>query len=96
VPDLTLEGPRRAKSAGPIVVPTGRSAIISPEATCAHLFSAARRGSPHSNAQIFRDQGRPIFFAAAAPRAASFGTRAGREADRSLLARFSRRGPSRA
>ena len=86
---------RRAKSAGPIVAPTGRSVIISPEATTA--------GRTPPRVEIFSVDARPFcradksadFFAAPAPRAVSLGTRAGREADRSPLTRFSRACPGR-
>ena len=86
---------RSTKSAGPIVAPTGRSVIISPEATTA--------GRTPPRVEIFSVDARPFcradksadFFAAPAPRAVSLGTRAGREADRSPLTRFSRACPGR-
>ena len=86
---------RRAKSAGPIVAPTGRSVIISPEATTA--------GRTPPRVEIFSVDARPFcradksadFFAAPTPRAVSFGPRAGRGADRSHLSRFSRACPRR-
>ena len=86
---------RRAKSVGPIVAPTGRSAIISPEAT------STGRSAPR--VEIFSVDPRPFcradksadFFAAPAPRAVSFGPGAGRGADRSPLTRFSRACPGR-
>ena len=86
---------RRAKSAGPLGAPTGRSAIISPEAT------STGRSAPR--VEIFSVDPRPFcradksadFFAAPAPRAVSFGPRAGRGADRSHLSRFSRACPRR-